>query len=1257
MRITFYCLGSEVSSDTMLLDYLRRYLELRGTKFMCREGGCGACIVTAVKNPGEQPVAVNSCLVSVTSCHNWEITTVEKVGNRLDGYHPIQKTLAEHNGTQCGHCTPGWIMAMYSLLSSKKHLTELEIEQSFGSNICRCTGYRPILEAYKKFASDAPNNRIADIEDLYVCKNSNRACNKICGEDDWCFVTNDSLHQDQVIKIELKDGKKWYRVTEVSQIFDILNTEGDDSYMLVVGNTAKGAFPIDEYPDCMIDISGVSELKGHSFDQNLVIGAINTLTEVLDIFKTVSQERKDEFGYLKKLHDHIELVAHIPVRNVGCIAGNLMTKHDHPMFPSDIFLLLETVGAYLTIVGPKGFKETMSMMDFLKLNMKGKIIYNVMLPPLDNKYYKFVSFKIMPRSQNAHAIVNAGFQFKMDESNSTVKEARMVFGNLSPEFIRAKTTEKLLIGKKLFTNDTLQSALKSLEKEIVVIEHPPDDSAAYRKQLALALFYKGLLTLCPEDQVDNWYRSGVKRLRESRPVSRAKQDFETNPKLYPLNQPIPKVEALIQCAGEAKYTDDVPSLPNEVFSALVLSTIPKGEIESIDPSEAMKMYGVIAFYSAKDIPGNNSSIMLGAIAFVKEEEVFCSKTVKYYNQPIGIIVAESTTIADRAAKRVKVTYKNVEKPLIDIKEARKDKSRTKLFLPVPNIGRGLIVKKEFKSNYTIRTQFHFPMETVACVTRPSEQGLAVYATTQWMDAVQYCTAKALNLDVNRVDVYTNRVGGAFGLKIARSTLAAVACSLAAYKLNRPCRLTQSLISVTRALGKRLPCSTDVEVQVDGKGLVQYMDYNLYEDNGYIDSVLVSILGIDSHPNCYKRLWWNFKCFDAFTDTAKNEYCRAPGTLENIAMAETIMEQISYELSLDPYDVRMTNLDTLLHGDIKEMGEELKTKADYEKRKAAVDKFNHENRWKKRGLGWAFMKYTPLNSAGYEVNMSIHHGDGSVTINHGGIEIGQGINTKAIQIAAHFFEIPIDKIKVKGQNTITTPNSIFTGSSLTSQNIGEGVERCCKELLARLTPLRVLLLNPSWEDLIKKAYILNVDLQARTFLSHILSPVFFVYGVTLSEVEVDVLTGEMDILRSDVYEDAGQSVSPDIDIGQIEGAFVMGIGYWTSERAVYDKNTGELLSDRTWDYHVPLARDIPQDFRVYLKKKSYSSPLILGSKVTGEPATCMAISVAFAARRAVSEARKDAGIPTTKWFTIDGAHTTEKLCMSSETKLEEFKFKK
>lgn len=262
-----------------------------------------------------------------------------------------------------------------------------------------------------------------------------------------------------------------------------------------------------------------------------------------------------------------------------------------------------------------------------------------------------------------------------------------------------------------------------------------------------------------------------------------------------------------------------------------------------------------------------------------------------------------------------------------------------------------------------------------------------------------------------------------------------------------------------------------------------------------------------------------------------------GILENIAMAETIMEQISYELSLDPYDVRMTNLDTVLHPDVKVMGEELKTKADYENRKAAIEKFNSENRWKKRGLGWAFMKYTPLSPAGFEVTMSINHGDGSVTINHGGVEIGQGINTKAIQICAYFFQIPVDKIKVKGQNTITSPNGVFTGGSLTSQNIGEGVQRCCQELLARLAPLKLVMLNPSWEDLIKKAYVLNVDLQARTYVAHILSPIALVYGITLTEVEVDVLTGETQILRCDLYEDAGQSINPPIDIGQVSEHFV------------------------------------------------------------------------------------------------------------------------
>ncbi|CAG9788240.1 unnamed protein product [Diatraea saccharalis] len=686
----------------------------------------------------------------------------------------------------------------------------LEIEKSFGSNICRCTGYRPILQAFKKFAKDAPNSLIADIEDLKICEKTNKICNNSCDADDWCFVS-DNLNQNNVIKITLKDGKKWFRVTKTSDIFDIWKTEGNADYMLVAGHTSIGAVPIDEYPPVLIDITSISELKGHEFDQNLMIGACTTLTEVIDIFENNS--KKDNFAYLKKLKEHIDKIAHILVRNVGTIAGNLMLKHHNKDFPSDVFLMLETVGAYLTILDAPGSKKVISMEEFISTDMKGKLIYNILLPPLNDNEFNLVTFKIMPRAQSAHAIVNAGLLCQVQTTDNTVKEIRVVFSGLTPPYSRATKTENYLKGKPLFENDTLQGALKILDQELVATENPPAPSANYRKQLALALFYKGLLTLCPSEKLKVQYRSGVIDLHDSRPVSTASQDYSIDEKVFPLNKPIQKVEALCQTSGEAIYTDDMLSMPGEVFGALVLSTVAQGTIKSIEASDALKVPGVIAFYSAKDIPGKNSFIEKGVIAFIGDEEIFCSEKIKYYNQPIGIVVAESTAIAERAAKMVKVQYGDVSKPVIDIKDVRKDTSRTKMFLPLPALGRGLFVDKVFKNNYTIYGQYHFSMENIKCVARPSEQGLEVFATTQWIDAVRYNVARALKIDENSVDVFTPRLGGAFGIKITRATLSAVACSLAAYKLNKPCRLIPSLSNTTRSLGKRFPCSADVEVKL------------------------------------------------------------------------------------------------------------------------------------------------------------------------------------------------------------------------------------------------------------------------------------------------------------------------------------------------------------------------------------------------------------------------------------------------------------
>ncbi|XP_073945873.1 aldehyde oxidase 1-like [Choristoneura fumiferana] len=1245
--------GREVSSDVMLLDYLRVGSELRGTKYMCREGGCGACVVAAAR-AGDAPVAVNSCLVSVTSCEGWEVSTIEGVGSRHAGYHPLQKTLAKHNGTQCGYCSPGWLMAMYSLLQSRKNLTMLEIEKSFGSNICRCTGYRPILEAFKTFASDAPKpHNLLDIEDLKICEKSGETCRKIkCSESDWCVVETDEVTLPQRLEINLKDGKFWARVLYINDIFHVLARKGNDSYMLVAGNTAKGAYPIDEYPRVLIDISSVNELKGYHFDQNLVLGAGSTLTETMDIFEHLAA-KEEYFWYLEKLRQHLLLVAHIPVRNLGTIAGNLMIKHQHHDFQSDVFLLLETVGAYLTILGPFGYRIIVTPEAFLNVDMRGKVILNVLFPPLTHDF-KFVSFKIMKRAQNAHAIVNAGFLYKLCDRQSTVCVARIVYGGLSPQFVHAKETERYLVGRKLFTNETLQAAIRVLEHELVVVKNPPEPSVEYRKNLAINLFYKGLLSLCPGSVLGARYGSGGVTLSSTRPVSDARQIFTTNPALYPINKPVEKAEALIQCAGEAPYTEDLPSVPREVFGAFVLARVPLGDIVNIDAHDALHEPGVIAFYSAKDIPGRNSFTPAPTPFYLKDEEVFCSGSVKYNGQVIGLVVAETKYIAEKAAKLVHVKYNNIKKPVIDIKEAKKIASRTNMAGENAGGTKGTDIFKVVKGEETIYHQQHFCMETLMCVTKPTEEGMEVHPTSQHMDGIQVVISRAIKMQENKIDVYVRRLGGAYGIKISRGNQVAVACALVTHKLNRPCRVILPLVTLSQAVGKRLPCSTEYEVAVDATGRVQYCNENVYMDNGYVVDEPFSLFTLDAYNNCYEKARWNFKVFTVTTDTASNTWCRSPGTLEVIDAVEFIMERIAYELSLDPLEVRLRNLDPA-YTELREMVERVKTDAQYADRRAAVDKYNAQNRWKKRGLRFSLLRWTPIGSQYFDVTLSVYHDDGSVTITHGGIDMGQGLNTKAIQIAAFLLGISMDKIQIKGNNTIINPNGFISGGSLTSINIGIGVQRACEELLLRLAPIRATMTDATWEVLIKAAFNASIDLQAHGFVSLADMQRADVFGVTLAEVEVDVLTGEWEVVRVDLLEDAGLSVSPEIDIGQVEGAFIMGLGYWTCEELVYDRETGKLLTDRTWDYHVPQARDIPQDFRVYFRNKSYSEPRFFGAKSIGEPPLCMSVAVPFAMREAIVAARLDAGLPADKWFQIDGPYTREAIQLHTATKYSDFKF--
>ncbi|CAG5043546.1 unnamed protein product [Parnassius apollo] len=1244
---------SEVGPSTSLNDYLRDCLGLYGTKSMCHEGGCGACVVSVSQlNPvskEKQVFSVNSCLVHILSCHQWEITTIEGLGNRKDGYNPLQTRLAMFHGTQCGYCTPGWIMSMHSLYKgAQKKLTTQEIEKSFGSNICRCTGYRPILDTFKSFATDTevqiPSD-IKDLEDLHEIKCINKTLDKCNVDDEWCVIENS---KESMFQIDL-NVYRWYKAFTVEEVFKVLSKEGTNSYRLVAGNTGKGVYPLTEEPKAYIDISSIEALRDVTRAANLILGAGMCLTDMMRQFK-VHARLNDDFQYLELFYKHMELVAHVPVRNIGTIGGNLAMKNAHHEFPSDIFVLLTTVQGVVTIVNSNLEKTEVNMEDFLKLDLRNKLILDVKLPPLSSSNI-IRTYKIMPRAQNAHAIVNAGFLLHLNSSKK-VTSSCIVFGNIGPDFIRAKETEKLLLGQDLYSDKTLQQALATLNKEIVPVDMPPEPSPYCRKMIALGLFYKAILSQCPS--VNPRYKSGGSILE--RLLSSGTQTFDTDKSLWPLNQPVPKLEALTQCSGEAKYSCDVKWSPRDVHVAFVLSDVALADIESIDASDALRLPGVIACFTAKDIPGKNCFPPLDVSFIDVEEEILASSKILYHGQPVGLIAAVNHKLAVKAAGLVRVKYKNVGVPVLTISEAlvAPDKDRrVRKDVAIIASDCSKDTTHVFRGSYVVPEQYHFTMEPQCCIAKPSSRGMKLRSATQSMDLTQVAVARMLQLPLNSVEVCVPRVGGAYGGKASRAALVACACALAASALQRPASLVLPLKHNMTAIGKRSACDFHYEVGVNDDGLIKYLNLIYYSDCGctFNDSMGSTIANFIK--NLYDSTCYNITGYSVLTDKPSNTWCRAPASTEAVAVMEHIMERIAHKTKKDPTEVRITNL-AAKNAVLKEMIAAFKMETNYDDRMSEIAKHNKENAWKKRALKLSLMSFPIIFYGNYPVTISVYHGDGSVLISHGGIEMGQGINTKVAQVCAYVLKIPLDKVTVKESDSFVSPNAMVSSGSITSECVAYATIKACKELLKRLEPARNELINPTWEEVVKKSFDNGVNLQTSSMMSPLDSLIGYdVYGVCCAEVCLDVLTGQHQVLRVDILEDTGQSLSPSVDVGQIEGAFIMGLGMWTSERLIYSKS-GRLLTDSTWTYKPPGALDIPVDFRINFRRNSKNDAGVLWSKATGEPALVLSVVVTFALHEAILEARKEFGYVDTEWLNIDTPYCVESIMKAIAPKIKSYK---
>ncbi|KAH8236776.1 hypothetical protein KR026_010469 [Drosophila bipectinata] len=1240
---------TDLPPDITLNTFIREHAQLTATKFMCLEGGCGACVCTV--SDGKSSWTVNSCLKLLNTCSQLEIVTCEGLGSQNSGYHPIQKRLAKMNGTQCGYCSPGFVMNMYGLLEQHGgRVTMSEVENSFGGNICRCTGYRPILDAMKSFAVDSDIEvpaECADIEDLNL---KPRNCPRSC---------KTSRGGCQRSKLVYEEGYKWYWPKTLIELFDALeNIEDADEFMLVAGNTAHGVYRRSPDIKHFIDVSGLEELHQHSSDsQHLKLGANMSLTQTMDVLQSTSKQ--PGFEYLDVLWNHIDLVANVPVRNSGTLAGNIATKKQHPEFPSDIFISFEALDVKVLAMENATDEQEMSLEEFLSDSNRKLVLKAFHLPAYPKDKFIYDSYKIMPRAQNAHAYVNAAFLLEL-QSDSTVESARICFGGIRPDFTHATPIEQLMVGHKPFESGLIEQMFNKLEGLIKPDEVLPDASPAYRSKLACGLLYKFLLKHAPDAEVSEKFKSGGQILQ--RPLSSGMQLFQTQKQNYPVTQAVQKLEGIIQCSGEATYMNDTLTTSNSVYCAFVGATKVGATIDQIDASEALQQPGVVAFYTAKDIPGTNT--FCEPSFGYQAEEIFCSGLVRHSEQPVGMIVALTADQAQRAVKFVNVNYSNPRAdfqllpslkhvfscPTLDtsrIVPLSVSKLKDVKFSDKPDV--------EVRGIFEMGLQYHFTMEPQTTVVIPFEDGLRVFSATQWMDHTQSAIAHTLQIKAKDVQLQVRRLGGGYGSKISRGNQVACAAALAAYKLNRPVRFVQTIESMMDCNGKRWACRSEYQCHVKSNGRIVGLSNDFYEDAGWnTNESPVEGHSTFTAANCYEFTESNFKLSGhaVLTDAPSSTWCRAPGSVEGIAMMENIIEHVAFEIQKDPADVRLANISK--KSKMATLLPEFLNTREYYSRKKEIETHNSNNRWKKRGLGLSVMNFPIIYIGQFPATVAIYHVDGTVVVTHGGIEMGQGMNTKVAQVAAYTLGIDLSYIKVESSDTINGANSMVTGYAIGSESVCFAVRKICETLNARLKPVRKP--KASWVETVEAANAQSINLIASDHYKTGDMQNYHVLGLALSEIEMDVLTGNILITRVDLLEDAGESLSPWIDVGQVEGAFVMGLGYWLSELLIYEGDNGRLLTNRTWNYKPLGAKDIPIDFRVELVHNPRPSGAgFMRSKATGEPPCCLAVSVIFALQQALQSARQDAGLPR-EWLRLGAPTTPETLLLNSGHQVAEFKLK-
>ena len=729
-----------------------------------------------------------------------------------------------------------------------------------------------------------------------------------------------------------------------------------------------------------------------------------------------------------------------------------------------------------------------------------------------------------------------------------------------------------------------------------------------------------------------------------------------------INENRPHESGTKHVSGKAVYIDDIPEPAGTLFGAIGWSKKAHAIIKKINLDEVIKSEGVIAVVTSKDIEGRND------VGPVYDGDPIFPKKAEYYGQPLFAVAAKTTELARKAVLKAKISYKTL-KTITTIQEALKKKSYV---LKEKVIKKGEALKaiensaNRLKGKFTTGSQEHFALEGQTAFVIPQEDNdYKIFSSTQHPSETQQIIAKMLNQKSNTITVETRRIGGGFGGKETQSFIFAAICTLLSKKTKKPVKLRMDRDDDIIITGKRHDFYSEYEVGFDDFGIIQGLKLKLASRCGSSPDLSGAIneralLHIDNAYYLENIIVENYLCK---TNTASNTAFRGFGGNQGMMAIENIIDNIANSLKKDPTEIRRRNFyqkkkKNITHYNMKiednvihEIFDQILKSSNYKSRQLSIKKFNQKNKYIKKGIAATPVKFGisfttwHLNQAGALVH--IYSNDGSVHVNTGAIEMGQGTYTKISQLVANELGLPFNKVKVSATRTDKVPNTSASAASSTTDLNGAAALNAISKIKMNLAlyvkrkykikSSEVIYENGlvkfkgkifKFDSLIKEAYLNRVSLSSSGFYA---TPkihfdkksftgrpfLYFAYGAAVSEVIIDTLTGENKITQTDILHDAGKAINPAIELGQIEGGFVQGAGWLTIEEVNW-KSNGQLTTHSPSTYKIPAVSDMPEKFNVEIFKKGKNIENVINkSKTTGEPPLMNAMSVFFAIKNAIS----------------------------------------